>query len=253
MGWSTSGMRHGLVVALAGAVGLATTGVASAAPTISNATLGRGDAAGQNLDSSGGRVLAGGWTTLLGAQNVPGNLMYNFFITQQMNPTSTDFVTPASSTSIVLNPGSNTFYWWADSDDQRGGSATFALNLFLDGAAPGTPSISGYTTGGVGSSLNANSSANTVSFDGSEAPGAGTLSYSDGVDLVTLTDFEVLGVGNVGGPASSDLVSHFTAGADGQTDTFGSFTLVVTPEPASLGVLGIGTLALAVRRRRAGK
>ena len=227
---------------------------AMANPALTGATLFRGDASGNNLNGQGGVVYFGAWTTVLDQQNIPGNYGGEFFLAQTPTPGPSNFLTPASAFSASLNPGANTFYFWADGDDTRGGSATFGLNLFFNNAGPVSPAISGYTIPGTGQTLNADSSPQTAGYNFVYTPGAGALSFTLGGQTVTLSSFVVDGVGGAAaGPGSVDLVNSINTmpftpppHPDGITDTYGSFTLTVIPEPSALGLFAVAALAFTV-------
>lgn len=202
--------------------------------TLTDAVLFRGDSAGQNQDPAGSAIAYGAWSSRLDVQNVPGNYGAELFISTVANPTPSEFLSPGALAQS-LSSGANTFYFWGDGDDTRGGSATFGLNLFLNGAAPGSPTISGYTIPGTGQTLNADSAPVTAGATFVVTPGAGTLSAAvSSTGTVTLTSFQVLGVGGQGSTVdivNSTNTSAFTPPphADGIFDTYGTFTLTVAP------------------------
>ena len=236
-----------------------------AAPTIlSNATLFRGDATGNNLNG-GSTVFYGAWTTVRDQQNIPGNYGSQLFLAQTPNPTPANFLSPSAAVSIPLSPGANTLYFWGSGDDTRGGSATFGINLFFNGAGAVSPSLSAYTMPGAGQTVNANSSPHTAGYDFGYTSGAGTLSFTDGSQIITLSSFEITGVGGAAaGPGNVDLVNGvgnpttpFTPPAqpDGIADTYGRFVLTVTtvPEPSTTLLGAIGLLGMLSRRFRNGR
>jgi hypothetical protein len=216
---------------------------------LTNSTLFRTDASGTNLASSGGVVAHGGWTTVLDQQSVPGTYGGELFLSAAANPGSTNFLTPAAVTWLALDPGAHTFYFWADGDDTQGGSAAFGLNLYLNGAGSASPAISAYVAPGLGQAINPDSSTTcTAGFDFKCVNGSGQLTASVGNLTVTLTDFRILGVG--GGMASSscvDLVNSssttpfaFPPQPNGICDTYGRFTITVTPKAYYFPHLALG-------------
>jgi hypothetical protein len=76
-------------------------------------------------------------------------------------------------------------------------------------------------------------------------PGAGSLSFSDGSTIITLSDYRLSGASVFG----VDRVSQFDLGANGVSDAIVEFTLSVTsvpvPEPSSLISAALGLAALA--------
>ena len=153
--------------------------------------------------------------------------------------------------NISLSSGLTTFRLLADPGADNG---NFGINLFFNGSS--TPSISAYgpmMTGPGSHSFLADSAQHTPmpvpGFDtGYTFPGAGTLSFVSGSQMITLTDFywAKQSVNNL------DLVGEFSTGADGMTDYVGGITLSVTsvPEP-HLSLWAFGCLAgMMVYRNR---
>jgi hypothetical protein len=153
--------------------------------------------------------------------------------------------------NISLSSGLTTFRLLADPGADNG---YFGINLFFNGSS--TPSISAYgpmMTGPGSHSFSADSAQNTpMPFPGADSgytfPGAGTLSFVSGSQLITLTDFywAKQSVNNL------DLVGQYSTGADGATDYVGGITLSVTsvPEP-HLSLWAFGCLAgMMVYRNR---
>jgi hypothetical protein len=197
--------------------------------TLTGAMFFRGDSTGTNLGTSGSTVDYGAWTSGLDVQNVPGNYGAEFFISKVPNPTSTaDFISPGNlAASLAI--GVNTFYFWADGDDTRGGADTFGLNLYFNNSTSASPSISGYTVPGTGQTLAADSSSITAGAGFVPVAGAGTLTAGG----VTLSSFVVDGVSGQG--STVDVVDStntapfsFPVVPDGITDTYGTFTLTAT-------------------------
>ena len=201
--------------------------------TLTGLTFFRGDASGNNQNSSGSVIDFGAWTSGLDVQNVPGNYGGELFISKVPNPTPADFLSPAAL-SLSLSAGDNKFYFWADGDDTRGGSSSFGLNVFLNSSSGTTPTLSGYSVPGTGQTLLADSAAVTPSLNFIVTPGAGKLSASVGTSgTVTLSAFQIQGVSGQG--STVDIVNStntvpFTppAHADGVFDTYGTFTITVS-------------------------
>jgi len=160
---------------------------------------------------------------------------------------------PTSATAqpnISLPLGVSTFAFLTSPQDNV---SPFGINLFFNGSV--TPSISVYgpllTTIGQQHTFAADGALHTAAANptgyGQLFPGAGTLSFVSGNELITLTDYFYYApsVYNV------DLVGEITTGADGRNDNVGGITFTVTPipEPQLLSWM-IGMLAgiMAVRR-----
>lgn len=252
--------------ALAALAFVAISNSASAAINLTNGTLFRADETGtnQNTTNGGTTVSRGGWTTVLGQQNIAGNYGAQLFLATTADPAAGDFFAPATSVSAGLQEGANTFYFWADGDDTQGGDKGFGLNLWFDGAAASQVAISAFAPT-PGASFAANGSTGcTAAYSLACIAGSGTLSFVVGASTVTLTDFRIQGLG--GGQGGEDRVYHdnvngFTppAHSNGVNDTYGYFVLNVTtsdtapvPEPTSwaLMIAGFGLAGTALRTRR---
>jgi len=164
----------------------------------------------------------------------PGGLFLN-------GPTSAD-----AQPNISLPLGSSTFTLVADPGADF---SWFGINLFFNGSV--TPSISAFgpmlTTLGP-HNFGADSAAVTPPPLGVTLPGAGTLSFTSGNELITLTDFfwATTSVYNL------DMAGQYSTGPDGQNDYVGGITFSVTsvPEPqSSLWAIGLLTGAIAAYRR----
>jgi len=175
----------------------------------------------------------------------------------------TDGVAPDRTIDIPLTVG-NTYTFTFGVSHGIGGDLGFeyyGLNLFLGGspsAANGeeAPSISVYAQpdrngpADGNPAFMANFAAATMGFPLADLPGAG-LVFDNGSIKVELTDFVVYA-------KSAGLGLDFTNQGsqvgpfvpDQEPDVIGEYTLVVTPEPMTMGLLGLGGLAL-IRRRRA--
>ena len=253
-----------LVLVMGGMVLIGSVGARASSVLLTNATLFRGDS-GSNQGGSG-TAHFGAWTTVLDQQNVPGNYGAELFLSTKSNPGPSDFLSPSAALSLALNDGDNTFYFFGDGDDMHGGTDSFGLNLFLNNAGTLNPNISAYVAPGSGNTAQANpSTSTTVGYDFSLTPGAGTLGpVSVGGSTITLTDFEVLGVGGASGNTVDLVNSTNTApftpppAPDGITDTYGVFTIHVStpsvvPLPAScygaIGLILVGGIARGIGRR----
>jgi hypothetical protein len=190
---------------------------------LSHATLFRTDATGTNLASSGGHINQGAWTTTNGAQNIPGNYMAHLFVSKLADPATTDLL----PLPVTLAAGSNTLYFFADSDDLAGGTFGFGINAWIGGAL--TPSISAF--GAPGSTFAADASPGcTAGFDGTCVTAAGAMSF-ESVTLTAVT-IDMVGGGTAGGACTDKVGSdpHNAALLDtpnGICDTIGTMTLVV--------------------------
>ena len=156
--------------------------------------------------------------------------------------------------SVPLTPGVYTYSLYGE----PGASTGFdGINLFFDNAA--APSLSAFgptQTGATPSTFDDDGSPQTLALDTTSTPGAGALSFQQGGNTVTLTDF-TWAVPTV---FNTDQVSAFTATPSGADDFVGSLTLNVTgpaaavPEPSPCALLAIGLLpvglTLRARKRR---
>jgi hypothetical protein len=197
--------------------------VTGATAMLSHATLFRTDATGTNLASSGGHVNQGAWTTTDGAQNIPGNYMAHVFVSKVADPAATDLL----PLPVTLAAGSNTLYFFADSDDLAGGTFGFGINAWIGAAT--SPSISAF--GVPGSAFAADASAGcTAGFDGTCVTAAGSMAF-ESVTLTAVT-VDMVGGGAAGGACTDKVGSdpHNPALLDmpnGTCDTIGSLTFVV--------------------------
>jgi hypothetical protein len=161
-------------------------------------------------------------------------------------PTSTNvqpnFLLPGGNNALRLfaNPGVD--------------SPLIGINLFFDGAT--TPSISAFaallTSGQQPHNFAADGALHTPKpFPGINTgynfPGAGTLSFVDGNQIISLTDFYLANPSVF----SLDKVGNFSVGADGLNDYVGGITLAVSPIPEpNLGFWGLGLLLVFARLKR---
>ncbi len=185
-----------------------------------------------STDSSGSEFGAQYWDTLPGS----GNSVYDLFFVAGKPGGNPDglagsFLNGPSDDQVaiqfVLQPGDNTFTMFG----QGGAVAGYhGMNLFFDGKTSAGISVKAPTwSGGNAPAFSANSGASTLASDDSRLPGAGTLIYSDGIRLVTLTDF------SWAAPQvySTDRVGAHSASAQGGPDFVGTFTLNVTNQSNS--------------------
>jgi hypothetical protein len=170
--------------------------------TATNVVLFRSDATGTNLQSSAGRVSYGVWTTEIGAQNIPGNYAGHLFITTKPNPAPSDFVALTGTLSLTLATGDNKFYFFANSDDARGGGYGFGLNVWLGNAAAGNPTLSAYGAVPGSAFMAAGTTGCSPAYDGSCGVSANTLATTS-TPIVTLTSFTVDGVGGAQAPVDA--------------------------------------------------
>jgi hypothetical protein len=153
--------------------------------------------------------------------------------------------------------------------DAQGGDLAFdyyGLNVFVNGnpqaVVDEAPEISGLVAtdrDGPGGepAHTANTAAATMGFPLADLPGAG-LTWTDGSYTVELTDYFVYSkfdaAGNHNAPDFDVMRTGSNTGPfvpDGNQDVVGQFTLTVVPEPSSVVLLGMSSLALlALRRRR---
>lgn len=200
-----------------------------------NAMLFRVDSNGTNLASGAGVVARGVWSTVTGVQNIPGNFIVRFFLASTSDSTADQLFPLAGALSAPLALGANTFHLFADGDDMAGGTFGFGLNLWLDGAPTGSPSISAFLgTEGAGTAFAANTSADcTAGFDAHCIPAAGTLSATAAGHTVRMTAFSITTVGGAPAGACVDKVGAdntmpvVTNMPSGICDTVGTFTLTV--------------------------
>lgn len=187
---------------------------------------------------------SGTWTTPDTWETRPGG-NYNVWIQSAssglfLNGPSDGSVQP----NITIPGGSSSFRLFGAPGLDAG---YFGINLFFNGST--TPSISAFgpmsTTTGSHSFI-ANSATQTPKsvpgfLTGYFFPGAGALSFTQGGQTITLTDFywakqSVYGL---------DLTGQSAVGADGSLDYVGGITLSVVPEP-QVAFLAFAGLACGV-------
>jgi len=195
-------------------------------------------------DSSGTYTGPDIWDTQPGNNYNPGHfdiwiqssgIFLNGPLDVQVQP---DISLPVGESTFALNANPGADY------------ALIGISLFFNGAS--TPAISAFgpmlTTPGA-HSFAADGAMNTPGLSSySLVPGAGTLSFVSGSELVTLTDF----FWATPSVYNQDQVGYFSTGADGQWDYVGGITLSVVPVPEpQVPLLVTGLLAgLATIRRK---
>ncbi len=178
---------------------------------------------------------------------IGGNTGWNAYI----RPVGGSFLNsgngPSTRFSIELTPGTYNFEIvlqhgsWADNSPNNPGSV---LNLFFNDnyADPGiSAKLSGGNVGDL-QPLTTDDFALVINDEGGMTAPAGSLVFSDGSHIVTMTDFSMEVIG--------DEVQAFESFPGGGEDSSLKFTLdVVIPEPSTslLTLLGVGFL---LRRRR---
>jgi len=197
------------------------------------------------------------WNTL------GGDAAWNLYVTQPNSGIAGSFLNSGDSSSatrvsVALAPGTYTFYTFGQAGSIAGGNPTgyFGLNLFFN-SNDTSPGISAYTPTNFAAAppyppflVNSNPSSVTLQITNTSA--AGTLAYSDGSFVATLSNFRY----SFPTAYNLDRVSPFNNVPNGSNDFVGEFTLTVTalPEPSSLTLMGTslaGTAALAfVQTRR---
>ena len=183
--------------------------------------------------NSGGVFDGVDWWDTIGA-----NGTYNLGVYQNLSSLrgATDTV-PGAAVNFSISSGTSTYEVAASPGADR---TLFDIQLFFDNST--TPQLSG-----IGA-LNQANGAVVIN------PAVGALAFNsaDG-NTYTLTNFAYFTPTN----KNLDLVGNFINGSDGTKDYIGTFTVNSTPtvgqavpEPASLGLLGLGAVALLRRRKR---
>ena len=156
-----------------------------------------------------------------------------------------------TSISFDLNtPGTYNFLVFWDGEEIFAGRDFWGLNLFFNGnnSAAGISAFAQpqgsdrpespqyWANGGL-----------TLTLDGkSSIFGTGSTVFQDGDKSVALTRY----VTNKSSVYQLDRVDNWSIRTSGRNDHVTEFTLQVVPEPATLGALGTGILALTRMRRR---
>ena len=153
----------------------------------------------------------------------------------------------AGPLSVGLTPGTYTFSIFIAPE----GTTNLDMNLFFDNenAIPKISVKSFANTNGV---FSANTGTNTYplapnGFGAAGVPAAGTLSFVNGTNEITLTDFRWYNASyDTADFPIADRVQSFRTGQDGQNDSRGRFTLRVTPYPPTLSIASLtsGTVSL---------
>lgn len=153
---------------------------------------------------------------------------------------------PLGPIARQLPVGTTTLYAYATDDF----TDFMGLNLFFDGATtPGISAVASYGTG-----FDPNPAICTIGPGGGCEAGAGSLSFASGGYTVTLHWLLLADAAGIAGTV--DRVSALAVAPDGILDHYSRLRLDVVrtstvPEPATVGLLGAGLLALgAVGRRR---
>lgn len=220
---------------------------AAAQPVLRDMTL-------WNATSSSGAYGGGWWNTR------PHDGTYNVFLSTVSDAAfdASRIVNPDATLAHTLQTGANTFWFYATTS----ASAYYGLNLFFGdtplpgNAAPHVSATAGHRVAGF------SAIAPSVQTKGTPAAGlvggAGTLSWTQGSFVVTLTDLQILGTASSWG---INRVDPELVRPDWSSDNYGTFTLtvvdtsapLVTPEPGTWALLGTGLVAvggIARRRRR---
>jgi hypothetical protein len=133
--------------------------------------------------------------------------------------------------SINLSqPGTYTYVCWIDPRFLTNAD----LNLFFNGDNT-HPRISVKCTTDTTNAFSANTSINTLALDGTATPAAGVLSFSDGFNQISLTDFRWYNSGHSDANLPvGDRVQGYSANPDSVNDARFLFTLTVAPLPQNL-------------------
>lgn len=199
-----------------------------------------------STDASGAASAFHVWNT------ASGDITDNLFLSTDSAGT-TFYNGPAdtdAAISIPLSLGSNTFFIWG----QPGSSTGFnAINLYFDGSTTAAITATGATNS---TSFSADGASATWNLSNASVPGANTLTYNIGTEIITLTAYAWYTPTATALPAA-DKVGAFTLGADGKNDFRGYFTLDVAsapaPEPSTYVLMGAGLLTVALAKKRTAK
>jgi hypothetical protein len=173
-----------------------------------------------------------------------------FFLSQGSTGGAFVINTLTNDLGLTLDPGTYSFYGFTNNFGVDRG----ALNLFFN-ANGSNPGISVFALPTNDSSvfpvLAANSGTSTPNLSFSLVPASGSLTYNDGTNTVTLTQFQWAN----SAAYNLDRVGPNTVGTDGALDTVVRFDLSVVsnsavPEPASIVLLGGGLAAIFFVRRK---
>lgn len=245
--------RNFFVAIVVASAGLLSTGKAQGA-ILSGAVSFSTDS---NGNASGGQV----WNTR------PGDGFYNLWFTEGTpgalapnNGLVNSFINGPSDANAGINvdlstPGTYDFTIFGEPGANLGFEG---LNLFFDGGVAPSISVKAAVRTGLAQPAFSANGGSTLTLAGGGVAGANALSFVDGLQTITLTNFYWAA------PSfhAIDRVTPFSATPGGSFDFVGTFTLVVnspiatTPEPSTalLCVLGLvcGGMPSLVRRRRRG-
>ena len=188
---------------------------------------------------SGGSMVSGGANTLGGDGAVNLYLDTGLGFVNSGNGSST-------AISVPLAPGTYTWTYHVDASGYVNGFY-MQLDLFFDGNNSNAGIMGVVPIYNPSPSLSAPTTTTSYDLGFDNSIGSNSLSFVDGPNMVTLTNFTFLSGG-------TDLVSQYDSVPNGVADFYGTIALSVqgtvsTPEPASLA-LAIGGLMLLVVRAR---
>ena len=235
-----SSLLHRLMVCLVGY--FATLVVPALAQiTLSGASMWQADATGANNGVTG-------YGNTLGSDGDSSGVFNVYMFTGSTG--SPSFLT-SGSTNASLNPnlslpvGTHVISFAL----QNAAPSFVGINLYFDGNLASNR-ISAFVPYDGTNNFSVISAASTTIAEGAYGAlqaGSGSLSWTAGGRLVTVTDMNA-------GPSTIDLVGSFTSPANGSADIVATMTLTVTavPEPASSAVVsGLAAVLAALVYRRA--
>jgi hypothetical protein len=243
-------MGVGMVCVLGGAVG-------AQAASLTGAIIFTADSAGNR---------GSGWANT----DARNNSSFNVYVLPDLPSTSfgNGFLNSgntfpgATSINIGLSvPGTYSFTMLGDTSAGSVGISNWGLNLFFNGDDLNSKisvfGLSNTTNQANIPAFSANSAASTATlepFNLGNTPGAGTLTFIDGGNSITLTHYRL----SHESIFAVDKVSGYGIGANGSLDGVVEFTLRVAPvnstvpEPSTVLLLGSGLAGLAAWRRGRG-
>jgi hypothetical protein len=189
---------------------------------------------------SGGSMVSGGANTL------GGDFAVNLYLNTGSGFVNSGDSLSSTAISVPLAPGTYTWTYHVDASGSVSGSY-MQLDLFFDGNKSNAGITGVVPIYNPSPSLSAPTTTTSYDLGFNSSTGSNSLSFVDGSNTVTLTNFTFLSGG-------TDLVSPFDDVPNGVADFYGAIALNVqgtasTPEPASLA-LAIGGLMLLVVRAR---
>lgn len=194
-----------------------------------------------STDSQGNLDARDGFNTL------GGDGEYNLFVASgdSNGPLLNGPTDGQAAIDISLHTGVNTFTTFATYMIDGLNSATYGLNLFLNGNNS-APAISvfapvDYTGAGSGPPISPDSGI-TFGLDVTPLPGSGTLTAGN----ITLTEFRLFDPNLT----NLDRVGAFNVGPDGSHDAVAQVTLLVVPEPSAAVLAAIGLATILAARGR---